>query len=114
MLSVETLPEGIHIAGEVEFGFEDVADAGEDRCGVRGDFGDFGVGMRAEAAEDFGVVVFGGEDVGAELIESLAATERVGGVEFGDGDVEGDGVDRGSVEDDAHVEAMALPFSLGR
>ena len=25
--------EGIHIAGEAEFGFEDVADAGEDRLG---------------------------------------------------------------------------------
>ena len=84
--------EGIYVAGEAEFGFEDVADAGEDRLGEEG-FGDFCVGMGAEAAEDFGVVVFGGEDVGAELIEALAATEGVGGVKFGDGDVEGDGVD---------------------
>ena len=65
--------EGIYVAGEAEFGFEDVADAGEDRLGEKG-FGDFNVGMGAEAAEDFGVVVFGGEDVGAELIEGVAAT----------------------------------------
>ena len=51
--------EGIYVAGEAEFRFEDVADAGEDRLGEQG-FGDFCVGMRAEAAEDFGVVVFGG------------------------------------------------------
>ena len=50
--------EGIHIACKTKFGFEDVADAGEDRLGEEG-FGDFGVGMGAEAAEDFGVVVFG-------------------------------------------------------
>lgn len=104
--------EGIHVAGEAEFGFEDVADAGEDRLGEEG-FGDFGVGMGAEAAEDFGVVVFGGEDVGAELIKALAATEGVGGVKFGDGDVEGDGFEILRVDDDAHVEAMALPFFVG-
>ena len=84
--------EGIYVAGEAEFGFEDVADAGEDRLGEEG-FGDFGIGVRAEAAEDFGVVVFGGEDVGTELIESVAATEGIGGVKFGNGDVEGDGID---------------------
>jgi len=65
--------EGIHIARKTKFRFEDVADAGEDRLGEEG-FGDFEVGVRAEAAEDFGVVVFGGEDVGAELIEGVAAT----------------------------------------
>ena len=67
--------EGIHIACETEFGFEDVADAGEDRLGEEG-FGDFCVGMSAEAAEDFGFVVFGGEDVGAE-IGRASCRERV-------------------------------------
>ena len=104
--------EGIYVAGEAEFGFEDVADAGEDRLGEEG-FGDFGVGMGAEAAEDFGVVVFGGEDVGAELIEALAATERVGGVKFGDWDIEADGFEILRADDDAHVEAMAPPFFVG-
>jgi hypothetical protein len=104
--------ERVYVAGEAEFGFEDIADAGEDRLGEKG-FGDFCVVMCAEAAEDFGVVVFGGEDVGAELIEALAATERVGGVEFGDGDVEGDSVDLRRSNEDAHVEAMAFPFFVG-
>ena len=66
--------EGIHIACETKLGFEDVANAGEDRLGEEG-FGDFEVGMGAEAAKDFGVVVFGGEDVGAELIEVSAAAQ---------------------------------------
>lgn len=104
--------EGIYVAGEAEFRFEDVADAGEDRLGEEG-FGDFGVGMGAEAAEDFGVVIFGGEDVGAELIEALAAAQGVGGMEFGDGDVEGDGIDLRRADDDAHVEAIAFPFFVG-
>ena len=104
--------EGIHVAGEAELGFEDVADAGEDRLGEKG-FGDFGVGMGAESAENFSVVVFGGEDVGAELIEALAAAERVGGVEFGDGDVEADGFEILRADDDAHVEAVAFPFFVG-
>ena len=104
--------EGIYVAGEAEFRFEDVADAREDRLGEES-FGDFGVGMRAEAAEDFGVVVLGGKDIGAELIEGVAATERIGGVKFGDGDVEGDGVEVWSADDDAHVEAVALPFFVG-
>src|SRR5579871_1403302 len=97
--------EGVYVAGEAELGFEDVADAGQDRLGEKG-FGDFCLGMRAETAQDFGVVVLGGEDVWAKLIETLAATERVGGVEFGDGDVEGDGVDISCVNDDAHVETI--------
>ena len=71
--------------------------------------------MGAESAgEDFSVVVFGGEEVGAELIEALwRRPMRVGGVEFGDGDVESDGVDLWRVNDDAHVEAMAFPFFVG-
>ena len=104
--------EGIYPASEAEFGFEDVADAGEDRLGEKS-FGDFGVGMGAQAAEDFGVIVLRGEDIGAELIEGVAATKRVGGVELGDGDVEGDGVDILGADEDAHVEAMALPFFVG-
>ena len=104
--------EGIYPASEAEFGFEDVADAGEDRLREKG-FGDFQIPVGAEAAEDFGVVVFGGEDVGAELIEIAAATEGVGGVEFGDGDVESYGVDCVGADDDAHVGTMELPFFVG-
>ena len=106
------LAEGIHVACETKLGFEDVTDAGEDRLGEES-LGDFDVGMRAKAAEDFGVVVFGGEYVGAELIEGVSATERVGGVEFGDGDVEGDGVDIFGADEDAHVRTMTLPFFVG-
>ena len=36
--------ERVYVAGEAEFGFEDVADAGEDRLGEER-FGDFCVGM---------------------------------------------------------------------
>jgi hypothetical protein len=104
--------KGIHITCEAKLGFEDVADAGEDRLREKG-FSDFGVGMGAETAKDFGVVVLGGEDIGAELIEGVSATKRVGGVELGDGDIEGDGVDFRRADDDAHVEAMALPFFVG-
>ena len=40
--------EGIYVAGETKLGFEDVADAGEDRLGEEG-FGNFCVWMGAEA-----------------------------------------------------------------
>ena len=36
--------ERVYVAGEAEFGFEDIANAGEDRLGEKG-FGDFCVGM---------------------------------------------------------------------
>ena len=81
--------ERIHVAGEAKFGFEDVADAGEYRLGEER-FGEVDVGMSAKASQDFDVVVFGGKDVGAELIEDVSATEGIGGVKFGDWDVEGD------------------------
>ena len=47
------------------------------------------------------------------MVEIATATEGVGGVEFGDGDVEGDGVDLRGADDDAHVGAMAAPFFVG-
>ena len=34
-------------------------------------------------------------------------------MEFGNGDVEGYGVDLSGVDDDAHVGAVALPFFVG-
>ena len=104
--------EGMYETGKADFGFEDIADAGEQRLGEER-FAYGGIGTAAETLQDFGVVIFGGEDGRSDLVEDATAAQRIGGVKFGDGYLEGDSVDFFGANDDAHVVATAVPFFAG-
>src|SRR5262244_2540609 len=104
--------ERMDVRGEADFGFEDVSDAGEQ--GLRHECGaDFEFRTGAQAGNGFGSIELRRKERRAERSEASTALQGGGSVELGDLYIEGDSEDALGVQDDAHMDASALPAFSG-